>query len=77
MVWDLETMERVNRQAWVKYQIANRTAMMNAGSLMRAIERGGFDLSPCIRCGELVVCIPDGQPMCEGCAGEEHAEQQI
>lgn len=33
-----------------------------------AIERGGLDLSCCMDCGAPVVCIPDGLPMCEGCA---------
>lgn len=36
--------------------------------LKAAIERGGFDLSPCMTCGQAVVCVPDGMPMCEGCA---------
>lgn len=77
MVWDLDTMKRLNDQASLKHTMQGWTSMRKAAELMRAIERGGFDLSPCMRCGELVVCIPDGLPMCEGCAGDEHAEQQI
>ena len=38
--------------------------------LMEAIERGGWDISPCGDCGRPVVCIPDGLPMCEACAKE-------
>jgi hypothetical protein len=34
----------------------------------RAIQDGGFDLSPCGNCGTPVVCIPDGLPMCRRCA---------
>ena len=36
--------------------------------LYQAIERSGFDLSPCKQCGEAVVCIPDGLAMCRSCA---------
>ena len=32
------------------------------------IERGGFDLSPCIDCGESVVCVPEGLALCKTCA---------
>jgi hypothetical protein len=28
---------------------------------------GGLDLSPCMICGDPVVCLPDGMPMCESC----------
>lgn len=33
-----------------------------------AIERSGFDVSPCRNCGEPVICIPDGLAMCKDCA---------
>ena len=33
-----------------------------------AIDRGGWDISTCRDCNELVVCLPDGFPMCESCA---------
>lgn len=36
--------------------------------LHAAIERGGLDISCCMDCGAPVVCIPDGLPMCDGCA---------
>lgn len=36
-----------------------------------AIDRGGWDISPCRLCNELVVCIPDGLPMCESCGTSE------
>lgn len=39
--------------------------------LKAAIERGGFGVSPCMSCGEAVVCIHDGMPMCESCATNE------
>lgn len=35
-----------------------------------AIDRGGWDMSPCMGCSLPVVCIPDGLPMCESCAEE-------
>ena len=37
-------------------------------ALVAAIDRGGYDVSPCMICQELVVCIPDGLPMCRHCA---------
>ena len=37
-------------------------------ALVAAIERGGYDVSPCLICQELVVCIPDGIAMCRQCA---------
>ena len=42
--------------------------------LNEAIERSGFDLSPCMQCGEAVVCIPDGLAMCLKCV-EKCAEK--
>lgn len=39
--------------------------------LRKAIDRSGFNLYPCMSCGEPVVCIPDGIPMCEKCASNE------
>lgn len=38
-----------------------------------AIDRGGWDISPCRLCGLPVVCLPDGLPSCEDCAKEEGA----
>ena len=37
-------------------------------ALVAAIDRGGYDVSPCLICQELVVCIPDGIAMCRHCA---------
>ncbi len=37
-------------------------------ALVAAIDRGGYDVSACMICQELVVCIPDGIAMCEECA---------
>ena len=37
-------------------------------AMIAAIDRGGYDVSPCLICQELVVCIPDGMAMCEACA---------
>ena len=42
--------------------------------LNEAIERSGFDLSPCMQCGEAVVCIPDGSAMCRQCAEKAGGE---
>ena len=43
-------------------------------ALSDAIERGGCDVSPCLICQELVVCIPGGIPMCLKCV-EKCAEK--
>ena len=37
-------------------------------ALVAAIDRGGYDVSPCLICQELVVCIPDGLAICRHCA---------
>ena len=34
------------------------------------IERGGFDISPCMNCGESVVCVPEGLALCRTCAAK-------
>lgn len=36
-------------------------------ALSRAIDAGGWDMSPCGGCGQAVVCLPDGLPMCDAC----------
>lgn len=43
--------------------------------LDNAIKAGGWDISPCGSCGQPVVCLPDGLPMCESCAVKESNEQ--
>ena len=43
-------------------------------ALVAAIDRGGYDVSPCLICQELVVCIPGGIPMCLKCV-EKCAEK--
>lgn len=48
-------------------------AMRTAAAQVQAIEDGGYDLSPCGVCGKPVVCIPDGLPMCGGCARKDGA----
>ena len=50
-------------------ELRDEKANMQAG-FYEMIERGGLDISPCIDCGEMVVCIPDGMPMCEACAAK-------
>lgn len=54
----------------VRKKVGDRTvgALEVALSMVAAIERSGFDLSHCMDCEEMVVCIPDGMPMCERCA---------
>lgn len=40
----------------------------------QAIRNAGMDISPCCLCGALVVCIPDGLPVCKACGEKEEAE---
>ena len=35
-----------------------------------AMERSGLDISPCMVCGEPLMCLPDGMPMCNSCGRE-------
>ena len=48
--------------------VATAKAFEAALALVAAIDRGGYDVSPCIICQELVVCIPDGLAICRQCA---------
>ena len=34
------------------------------------VKRSGLDMSPCKSCGEMIICIPDGMPMCQMCAAK-------
>ena len=43
-------------------------------ALVAAIDRGGYDVSPCMICQELTVCIPDGLPICRQCAEKAGGE---
>jgi len=64
----------VKTRCKVAYQVSIvLNQMLNSAAglsdlLQDAIERGGYDLSPCGSCGNPVVCIPDGLPLCEACA---------
>ena len=40
-------------------------------SCSQLLKRSGLDISPCKSCGESVICIPDGIPMCKACAGKK------
>lgn len=40
-------------------------------TLHAAIDAAGLDVSPCMKCGCLVVCLPDGMPMCKACAEKQ------
>jgi hypothetical protein len=65
--------------------VLSRAGEILAAEVVRlsgAIDRAGWDISPCRGCGELIVCLPDGLPMCTECAtkedpGDEHRSQPI
>jgi hypothetical protein len=54
----------------VRERVGERTvaALEVALSLVAAIERSGYDISPCMTCGSSTVCIPDGLALCRPCA---------
>jgi hypothetical protein len=53
----------------VRKKVGDRTvaALEVAISLVAAIKRGGYDVSPCMVCGCQFVCIPDGATLCKTC----------
>ena len=48
--------------------VATVRALEASLALVAAIDRGGYDVSPCLICQELTVCIPDGLAICRHCA---------
>lgn len=48
-------------------ELRGENANMQSG-FEAMIKRSGLDVSPCKDCGEVVVCIPDGLPLCKSCA---------
>lgn len=44
-------------------------------TLRAALKRSAFDISPCSRCGEDVVCLPDGLPLCVDCHGRKKSNE--
>ena len=54
--------------------VATAKAFEASLALVAAIDRGGYDVSPCMICQELVVCIPDGIAMCRQCAEKAGGE---
>ena len=58
-----------NRECYIDGLGESLWAALEASlALVAAIDRGGYDVSPCLICQELVVCIPDGLAMCRHCA---------
>lgn len=58
---------------WVieKFGIDPDEAPKAKGWMKAALERSGYDLSMCSKCGLPVICLPDGMPICEPCAKKE------
>lgn len=52
-------------------QLNDALGKVFSDDLKRAYERSGLDISLCMKCGQDVVCVPDGLPMCEACSEEE------
>ena len=48
--------------------LATVKALEASLALVAAIDRGGYDVLPCLICQELTVCIPDGLAICRLCA---------
>lgn len=51
-----------------KAEAALSKAEAEIDALDEAIDRGGYDVAPCMVCGKAVVAVPDGLPCCMGCA---------
>lgn len=45
-----------------------REAAARIEAIEKAFARSPYDISPCMVCGEPVVTLPDGLPMCDPCA---------
>lgn len=41
--------------------------ILDSETIEAAWRRSPFDISPCMVCGQPVVCLPDGLPCCELC----------
>ena len=71
----------VKTRCQIAYQVSIvLNQMLNSASMLfdllhDAIDRGGYDVSPCGSCGDPVVCIPDGLPLCESCALKESSNE--
>ena len=69
----LETQPPAIGSCWLFHAEYAQQLAVAIRTAVQAIEAGGYDLSPCGQCGKPVVCIPDGLPMCEGCARKDGA----
>ena len=51
-----------------------RISSARIAELESAIERSGFDIQPCLRCGLPTVTVPGGQALCDPCIAQERAD---
>ena len=58
------------RENW-GFRAAVARANANADELRAALARSPYDVAACSECGRPVVCLPDGQPVCNECAKGE------
>jgi len=65
---DVETRRKIACEVKVVLNQMLNSASRLFDLLHDAIDRGGYDMSPCGSCSNPVVCIPDGLPLCEACA---------
>lgn len=71
---ELRQVESVSTRTVAAFEaltIRFRHAEDKCAELLRAIDRAGFDVCPCRLCGDPIICIPDGLPMCPACAEAE------
>lgn len=58
-----------NRECYIEGLGESLWAAFEAAlALVAAIDRGGYDVSPCLICQELTVHIPGGLAICRQCA---------
>jgi hypothetical protein len=59
---------------WIARRKEAAREMAKLRDTSEAYQRSGLDISPCMKCGKAVVCLPDGMPMCQACGEAIEAE---
>lgn len=54
--------------------IVSKMANQMLDTFAHALLRSPYDISPCMECGNPVVCVPSGTPLCEKCGRRSSME---
>lgn len=63
MVHGLETLRALNEKRCQQVRESE-----SKKSLKKVVEISGLDISSCMVCGCLVICVPYGTPLCKTCS---------